>query len=228
MQAQHVPKAALTQRKASAQSVRLEPIIDIAQYDTTALMFETVDRYDAPLRFGPAFSQTMSRCPAEFTACAVETALCLASVSTRQARPIHVAAPLAALLHPDTPAACVAAIRRAHACPQEICLDFEDAAFTADTLESVTAIRRLCAVGLRVGIDSRSSWCATTSVPLRMLIDTVHVLARDLVRDPILIERVGAAAKEGIAIVVHRPLWQDTPAFEALGAKFVCAAQADA
>ncbi|MEO0466363.1 MAG: EAL domain-containing protein [Pseudomonadota bacterium] len=207
---------------------RFLPVMDLLSCDLVGQVYENDQPFDASVSFGPVTSAFNSPCPAEWLGLHVEDALVLASGSGRKDGPIHIAAPVPALSHPDSADACEAAVRRARACPQEICLDFDDTAFVdsgADATTHVSALRRR---GFRVGIDARRSWQSATTPTLRMLIDTVRITARQLDTEQDLVERVLSVAEEGVAIMADGARWRDSHDLCELGVSFATAPRADA
>lgn len=207
---------------------RFLPIMDFASFDLVGLAHETDTAFDAPVAFGPVTGSAVSACPAEWLADVIETALGGANSLRRTVGPIHISAPSPALSHSDTPRLCEAAVRRARACPQEICLEFEDAAFfdcADEALERVSALR---SHGFRVGIDARWSWQAVTTPPLRMLIDSVRVDAHQLDLEADLADRVESVAAEGISVIAEHARWRDAEPLKRAGVCLAVAPRADA
>ena len=203
-------------------------ILDLATYDVVGLAHTGGRVFEEQARFGPANLADTVACPAEALATRVEAAL-LASIARDQvSRPLHITAPLAALAHPDAAAACDAAVRRARACPQEICLEFEDCAFAqnpADAIRNVRAFRRF---GLRVGVDARRAWNATTNLQLRMLLDSVRVDVRVLGYEADLVERLEAARFAGMAVIGDYARWRDVDELLEAGVTLATCPAADA
>ncbi len=144
-------------------------------------------------------------------------------------RPVIVPIPLAALIHADTAVACDAAVARTRLCPQEICLEVEDAALalpSAQTaIEGIEALRRC---GFRVSMNSTRSWQAPLSYSLRVLLDSLRVDARKIEDDEDLQDRIDAAACSGMLVVAENAYWRDTDFLNDVGVEYGFRMKADA
>ncbi|MEM6666199.1 MAG: hypothetical protein AAF638_07325 [Pseudomonadota bacterium] len=223
--------APLSTSVSAAQSLprqRLLPVMHLDSFDLAGMVHETSLAFDAPLSFGPVTGAQSAICPAEWLGERIEDALSVANALGNYSSPIHVSAPMPALGHADTPSACEAAVRRARACPQEICLEFEDAAYCANQGDALRHVSTLRGRGFRIGIDARKSWQATTTPPLRMLIDSIRIKADDLDIEADLASRVADVAAEGVCVITDGARWRDRDALTALGVSLAISPKADA
>ena len=207
---------------------RFKRIMDLTTYDAVGLAHSGGRVFEEQVRFGPMTMSEQAPCPAEALAERIEAALVASSAMSEHVRPLHVSAPLAALAHPDTAAACDAAIRRARACPQEICLEFEDCAFAQHPSDAISRVRTLRRHGLRVGVDARRAWTATTNLQLRMLLDSVRIDVRMLAYEPDLVERLEAARFAGMAVIGDYARWRDADELLEAGVTLATRPRADA
>lgn len=228
MQPRPAPLLNSSTDRAPTQRQRFLPVMHLKNYDLVGLVHQSDATFDAPVAFGPVTGVQPMACPADWLAGQIEKAMNGTQQANRTAGPVHISAPCTALGHPDTPRACEAAVRRARACAQEVCLDFEDSAFFDTPKDAVEHVGALRSRGFRVGIDARKSWQAGTTPPLRMLIDSVHIRADDLYVESQLAGRVKEVAEEGVAIIAERGRWRDADLLQALGVKYAVAPSADA
>lgn len=229
MQARNPLSLAPSQAPSRHPLTRLDAMMDIASLDVACLVHSSDRAFEDRVRFGPAgMMQSGGESAAKFLAREVETALVTARLSPWCVRPVHVTAPQSALFDAETAERCERAVASAGACPQEVCLDFEDCAFAARASESYEAVRALRRRGFRVGVDARRAWASQTSTSLLMLLDLAHVRADDLLADEDLAERVRRAADAGVSICVHRALWRDGDALASLGARYLFQPSCDA
>ncbi|WP_241762397.1 EAL domain-containing protein [Hyphomonas pacifica] len=124
-------------------------------------------------------------------------------------RPIIVPSPMAALSHANTAIACDATIRRTTLCQQEICLEFEDAAFAGCPNDVVRHVAHLRRHGFRVSVDMRKSWQTPIGEGLRLLIDSLRVDARDLEMNEKLMDICEAASASGMLVIAENANWRD-------------------
>ena len=207
---------------------RVRPVIDLRNLTASGMLYENSRSFDGGLRFGPAQVSLDARSPADWLARQVEHALHHVHVEEITDRPVHVDAPCGALCHPETPTACLQAVANAKSCPQEVCLEFENATFSADLTAALAGARALRRVGFRLGLDARQSSCALANPALRLLIDLVHVDAAELGFDLRLARRVNAAHEDGIQIVAHGAAWRDQDTLLKAGVDQVVSARSDA
>ena len=207
---------------------RVRPVIDLRSLTASGMLYENSRSFDGGLRFGPAQMTLNAQNPADWLARQIEHALSHVHTQEITDRPVHVDAPCGALCHPDAPTACLQAVASARACPQEVCLEFENASFSAYLTAALAGARALRRVGFRLGLDARQSSCALANPALRLLIDVVHVDAAELGFDLRLARRVTAAHEDGIQIVAHGAAWRDHETLLKAGVDQIVSARADA
>ena len=217
---------------AEAASVRnrLLPVMHLETGEAVLLFAETEKRFEERAVFGPAtFAAEGSEVasPAQWIAEHVEAVAHDAHNRTTE-RPVIVELPLVALIHPDTAMACDAAIARTRLCPQEICLDVQDAALALPAArsakEGIEALRRC---GFRVSINATRSWQAPLDHSLRLLLDSLRVDARKIEDDVALQDRIEAAACAGMLVIAENAHWRDSYFLNELGIEYGFRMRAD-
>ena len=178
--------------------------------DSVAALAETPSHFSERPSFGPAALEIPQQDnPAKHLADQIETVAAAANLLELNKRPILVKAPIAAFAHSGTGAACEAAVIRSKLCPQEICLEFSDAAFAASPQEAANRVKGLRLLGFRVSIDARQAWNAHLSTALRLTLDTYRINAEHLLGDTDLQWQCEAAAASGITVIAERARWRD-------------------
>ena len=152
------------------EETRLSPVVHLLTGDVVNLVAETCRSFEDRASFGGngLFINRIS--PALWMAHQIEAVAELVNEPRfANARPIIIEAPITALMHPDTPMACEAAAARSRLCPQEICVEVEDATLSqskSDIVRSIEALRRR---GFRVGVNATPAcaccWTACASMP---------------------------------------------------------------
>lgn len=209
---------------------RLLPVMHLGTGDAVLLFAESDKRFEERAVFGRAVlaaerSETAS--PAHWLADRLETVAQDAHNRTTE-RPVIVPMPLAALLHPDTAIACDAAIARTQLCPQEICLDIEDAALAMPAARNVQdGIEALRRHGFRVSLNASRSWQTALSQSLRFLVDSLRIDARKVDTEPELQDRIDAAACCGMSIIAENAYWRDGEYLADLGIEYGFRLRAD-
>ena len=210
---------------------RLLPVMHLETGDAVLLFAEAEKRFEERAVFGRvalAAERSEIHSPSEWMAERVEEVAHDAHYRTTE-RPVIVPIPLAALIHADTAVACDAAVARTRLCPQEICLEVEDAALalpSAQTaIEGIEALRRC---GFRVSMNSTRSWQAPLSYSLRVLLDSLRVDARKIEDDEGLQDRIDAAACSGMLVVAENAYWRDTDFLNDVGVEYGFRMKADA
>ncbi len=198
-------------------TVRFAPVVHLVKGDIVNTIAETPKRYEERVSFGE--SGLIAECisPALWLAHHVETVATLALRENVSARPIIIEAPIAAMMHPDTPMACEAAAARSRICPQEVCIEVTDASLSqskADVTRSIEALRRR---GFRVGVNATKSWCTPLDTGLRLMLDSVRVDANHLWREEDLMKRIDAAVSCGIAVIAENARYRDGDDLAVLG-----------
>ena len=213
-------------------AIRFAPVVHLQTGETVTLIAETEKRFEERAVFGRA-AQAAERSgdahpsPAVWLAAHIENVANDAHTSTAL-RPVIVSAPLAALLHPDTPTACDAAIRRTRLCPQEICIEISDAALALPSGDSQSAIEALRRCGFRVSLNAARSWQTPLSASLRLLLDSIRIDAQHLETEPELEKRVETAIACGMSVIAENVRWRDGEYLASLGIDHGLRPRADA
>ncbi len=216
---------------AAADRNRLLPVMHLETGDAVLLFAETEKRFEERAVFGRAAraaecSDAVS--PAEWMADHIEAVAHDAHNRTTE-RPVIVELPLVALIHPDTATACDAAIARTRLCPQEICLEVQDAALALpaarNAQDHIEALRRC---GFRVSLNATRSWQCPLSHSMRMLLDSLHVDARKIESEPELQDRIETAASAGMLVIAENANWRDSYFLSELGVEYGFRMRADA
>lgn len=215
--------------KASLPQVRFAQIMHLDTGDAVAALAETPKRFSDRPAFGPAVLDVPQQGnPAKWLADQIETIAASASLLELSERPILVKAPIAAFAHSGTAAACEAAVIRSKLCPQEICLEFSDAAFAAAPQEAANRVKGLRLLGFRVSIDARKAWNTHLSTALRLTLDTYRINAEHLQNDTDLQWQCEAAAASGITVIAERARWRDASWLSDYGIEYAIRPKADA
>lgn len=209
---------------------RLLPVMHLTSGEAVILFAETEKRFEERAVFGPAVRTaecSVPATPAEWLATRIEAVANDAHNRTVE-RPVIVPMPLAALIHPDTAMACDAAIARTRLCPQEICLEIEDAVLSLPAGESaqsrIEALRRR---GFRVSLNASRSWQSPLSQSLRLLLDSLRVDARKIDDEPELQARIEAAAYSGMSVIAENAKWRDCDYLADIGVEYGFRMRAD-
>ena len=226
---QQSPFASQTQ---VSSSIRFAPVVHLQTGETKTLIAETEQRFEERAVFGRAAiaaecSGASHPSPAAWLAAHIEMVANDAHERTVE-RPVIVSAPLAALVHADTPLACDAAIRRTHLCAQEICIEISDAALALPGADTQTAIEKLRRCGFRISLDARQSWHAPLDASLRLLLDGLRIDARNLESEPELEDRVEAAVACGMTIIAENAPWRDGDYLASIGIDYGLRPRTDA
>ena len=209
---------------------RLLPIMHLETGEAVLLFAETEKRFEERAVFGPAAlaaegSEVAS--PAQWMAEHLE-AVAHDAHNRATERPVIVEMPLVALVHPDTAMACDAAIARTRLCPQEICLELQDAALALPAARSaqdrIEALRRC---GFRVSLNSTRSWQCALDHKLRILLDSIRVDARKIESEDALQDRIEAAACAGMLVIAENAHWRDSYYLNELGVEYEFRMRAD-
>lgn len=211
------------------EETRLSPVVHLLTGDVVNLVAETCRSFEDRASFGGngLFINRIS--PALWMAHQIEAVAELVNEPRfANARPIIIEAPITALMHPDTPMACEAAAARSRLCPQEICVEVEDATLSqskSDIVRSIEALRRR---GFRVGVNATRSWCTPLDTRLRLLLDCVRVDAAKLWTEADLLNRVEAARACGMAVIAENARYRDGEKLADVGIELARAPKVDA
>lgn len=216
---------------AAAARNRLLPVMHLETGEAVLLFAETEKRFEERAVFGrtaPAAESSEAVSPAQWMAGHIEAVAHDAHSRTTE-RPVIVELPLVALIDPDTAVACDAAIARTHLCPQEVCLEIQDAALTLpaarDAQERIEALRKC---GFRVSLNATRSWQCPLSHSMRILLDSLRVDARKIEADEDLQDRIEAAASSGMLVIAEHANWRDSYYLGELGVEYGFRMRADA
>lgn len=212
----------------SVAPLRFEPVVHLVKGDIVNLIAETPKRYEERVSFGMSGLIAERISPALWLAHEVELAAQAAYREQATARPILLSAPVAAMMHPDTPMACDAAAARSKICPQEICIEVDDSSLAQsrdDVRKSIEALRRR---GFRVGINATRSWCTPLDTSLRLMLDCVRIDANKLWTAEDLMGRVDAAVACGMAVIAENANYRDGDELAAIGVELGVRPRADA
>ena len=216
-------------RYAPLPHVRFAQIMHLESGDAVAALAETPSRFSERPSFGPAALQVPHLDnPAKWLADQIETIAAAANLLEVTERPIVVKAPIAAFAHSGTGAACEAAVVRSKLCPQEICLEFSDAAFASSPKDAANRVKGLRLLGFRVSIDARRAWNAHLSTQLRLTLDTYRINAEHLQNDTDLQWQCEAAAASGITVIAERARWRDSDWLSDFGVEYAVRPRTDA
>ena len=209
---------------------RLLPVMHLETGDAVMLFAETEKRFEERAVFGPATGAAEGSAvssPAQWMAEHVEAVAHDAHNRTTE-RPVIVELPLVALIDPNTPMACDAAIARTRLCPQEICLEVQDAALALPAAQNAqTCIEALRKCGFRVSLNATRSWHSPLNHNLRILLDSLRVDARKIDGNEDLQDRIEAAACAGMLVVAENAYWRDSYALNMLGVEYGFRMRAD-
>ena len=210
---------------------RLLPVMHLETGDAVLLFAEAEKRFEERAVFGRvalAAERSEAASPAQWIAERVEDVAHDAHCRTTE-RPVIVPIPMAALIHADTATACDAAVSRTRLCPQEICLEVDDAALATpsnqNAMEGIEALRRC---GFRVSLNASRSWQAPLCYSLRVLLDSMRVDARKIETDEDLLDRIDAAASSGMLVIAENAHWRDSNFLNELGVEYGFRLKADA
>lgn len=202
---------------------RLLPVMHLETGDAVLLFAEAEKRFEERAVFGRvalAAERSEATSPAQWIAEQVEEVAHDAHYRTTE-RPVILPIPMAALIHPDTAVACDAAVSRTRLCPQEICLEVDDASLATpsnqNAMEGIEALRRC---GFRVSLNASRSWQAPLCYSLRILLDSMRVDARKIESDEDLLDRIDAAACSGMLVIAENAYWRDTDFLNEVGVEY--------
>jgi len=216
---------------AAAARNRLLPVMHLETGEAVLLFAETEKRFEERAVFGRAAvaaERSDAVSPALWIAGHVESVAHDAHNRATE-RPVIIEMPLVALIHPDTPVACDAAIARTRLCPQEICFEIQDAALALpaarNAQDSIEALRRC---GFRVSLNATRSWQCPMSHSLRLLLDSLRVDARHIENEPELQDRIEAATQAGMLVIAENANWRDSYFLNEIGVEYGMRMRADA
>ena len=208
--------------------LRFEPVIHLVKGDVVCTVAESPKRFEEFAAFGPSGLVSRPGSPAEWLAGQLEDVAVYARANEVDIRPVHLEAPVAAMMHPDTPLACEAAAARSHMLPQEICIEVADASLAqskADVLKSIESLRRK---GFRVSVNATRSWSTPMDTALRLMLDAVRIDARQLGESEDLMHRVDAAACCGMSVIAENARYRDGAYLADLGVELALRPKTDA
>ena len=208
--------------------MRFEPVIHLLRGDIVNSLAETPKRFEDRVTFGSPGLMKECISPALWIAHQLETAARIAHDEDKHARPIIIEAPVAAMMHPDTPMACEAAASRSKLLPQEFCIEVDDASLAQSKTDITRSIEALRKRGFRVGVDARRSWCTPLDTSLRLMLDSVRICANAIWKDGELQNRIDAAASCGMAVIAEGAHYRDGDDLSDLGVDYAYRPRTDA
>lgn len=210
---------------------RLLPVMHLDSGDAVLLFADAEKRFEERAAFGRvalAAERSDAASPAEWMAERVEEVANDAHYRTTE-RPVIIPIPLPALIHADTAVACDAAIARTRLCPQEICLEVDNAALALPSAkEARDGIEHLRSCGFRVSLNATRSWDAPLDHSLRLLLDSLRVDARKIEAEETLQDRIETAVASGMFVVAENAYWRDTYFLTELGVDYGFRMKSDA
>lgn len=208
--------------------LRFEPVVHLVTGEVACAAALSARRYEELAVFGPSGLVCRTEGPAIWLSDLIEDVALRARVTDMDVRPVHVEAPVAAMMHPDTPAACEAAAARARLLPQEICIEVSDASLSQSKQDVIRSIDNLRRKGFRIGVIATRSWNTPLDTRLRLMLDSVRVDARQLFRDEDLMKRVDAAVACGMAVIADGARYRDGSELAGIGIELGMRPRSDA
>jgi hypothetical protein len=120
-----------------------------------------------------------------------------------------------------------AGVKRSSLLPQEIRIDFADAAIVALedlALDRLDAFRRR---GFRVGLDARKTWRTPMGARARVTFEAVRLDMPSMESLDIPMTRLEVASAEGVALIAENVRWRDAEKLAEAGIYFALAPRAD-
>ncbi len=208
--------------------LRFEPVVHLVTGDVTCAAVQSTRRYEELAAFGASGLVSNVDSPANWLSDMIEDVALRARVRDMDVRPIHLEAPVSAMMHPDTPIACEAAAARSRLLPQEICIEVTDASLSQARKDVTRSIENLRRKGFRIGVIATHSWNTPLDTGLRLMLDTVRVDSRKLFRDEDLMNRVEAAVACGISVIAEGARYRDGHELASIGVELAMRPSADA
>ena len=212
----------------AARLLRFEPVVHLSSGEVVCAAVQSSRRFEELAAFGPSGLVSRTDGPAVWLSDLIEDVALRARVTEMDVRPLHVEAPVAAMMHPDTPAACEAAAARARLLPQEICIEVSDASLSQSKRDVTRSIENLRRRGFRIGVIATRSWSSPLDTGLRLMLDTVRVNARHLFVEDDLMKRVEAATACGMSVIAEGARYRDGADLASVGIELAMAPRADA
>lgn len=208
--------------------LRFRPVVHLLTGDVVCAAAQSSRRFEELAAFGPSGLAASPESPAVWLANLIEDLAVRARVTDMDVRPIHIEAPVAAMMHPDTPIACEAAAARSRLLPQEICIEVTDASLAQSKRDVTRSIESLRRKGFRLGVIATKSWSTPLDTSLRLMLDTVRVDARRLYDEPELAKRVEAAVACGMSVIAEGAAYRDGEDLSAMGVELALHPRTDA
>ena len=207
-------------------ALRFTPVLHLQTGEPVTILAETMKQFEERESYGPAAQIAEPKSPAAVIAEQVTKIARLAHDNT-DVRPIMIAMPIAALIDPDTPLACDAAIRRTVLCHQEICFEISDASLTNRSKDIKQALIRLREIGFRLSLNATRSWQTPLSADLRILFEGLRVDRRQIELEDDLEKRIDTAASCGMHVIAEHANWRDGDWLESIGVELAVRPRAD-
>lgn len=210
-----------------APRLRFAPIVNLRNGERFGADVQVDVNYEEQCMFGFGAAPSDAS-PARWLGDLIEKAARQATMMGLTERPLAILAPLAALTDPDAPMAAEAGARRANVCPQEIRLEFSDAALAAEEDLGVHYLEAFHKRGFRIGIDARSGWRTPFGAMARLLVEAVRLDAQRL--DPLDVPetRLDAACGDGVVLFAENAGWRDADNLAGIGVDYAISPRTDA
>ena len=189
---------------------RLVDVYNLETGETVFLMAQCQRDFSERVRFGPRTGTPALQNPANWIAQNIEEIAYL-SHDYSPVRPILIPVPIAAFMDENLVTACHAAILRTPLCPQEVCLEIDDATVTLMGPSLNPTLEALKRHGFRLSLNATLTATAALSENLRLLLDTLRLDARRFEKEADMQDRVEAARAAGIALIAENAFWRDGP-----------------
>ena len=198
---------------------RLIDVYDLEFGKAVFLIAQNQTDFSDRARFGPRTQSPLQQNPAGWLAQNIEKIAQITHAHSAT-RPVLIPIPIAAVMDENCVTACHAALSGSPLCPQEVCLELDDATVTLMGNALNPILEALLRHGFRIGINASVTATAPLSEGLRLLVDTYRVDVRCLDRDRTLQDRIEAAAATGLSIIAENARWRDGPFLAQLGIQY--------
>jgi hypothetical protein len=207
--------------------LRFRPVFRLADGAPSGLVAENDIEY-CDRRFPAACRADEEVTAAAWLGALIERSAARVQMSGSSFRPLSISAPAAALTDIDAPLAAEAGARRTGLLPQEIRIDFDDAAVAALEDAAADRLEAMHRKGFRIGLDCRRGWRTPIGARLAMLVEAVTVSPARLEAQGVPLARVKSAAAAGVMVIADAARWRDGPDLAAIGVVYAVQPTADA
>lgn len=186
--------------------VRTRAIRNLSDGQAVGVVADQRRSFEEEPVFGLMANRSVAHNPAKWLASQIQD---LGSSLELEQRPVILPAPLTALAHSQTSKVCSDAVHMTNLCHQEICIEFDDAAFAGDSYDAVSRLTRLKREGFRVGANISRSFNSRFTESEFLLLDTLRVSVANLYHDAALLAVVESAAQMGTMVIATDAKWRD-------------------